>query len=153
MNKQRAKMALIPLLGGALWMVLSGPSDETATTRPRRPEIPVADSGAVPHAGRARKRELAEIVSFDPFARSFGVEIRPTSGDGAAATAGEAAPGLPLRARLRVEAIVKRDGAYQAVIAGKVVRAGEMVDEGRYRVTAITADDVTFSRIDGANAP
>jgi hypothetical protein len=152
-NRQRAKLALIPVLAGALWMVLREPSGEVPAARPRRPEIPIAEPGTAPHTGRARKRELAEIVSFDPFEPRFGVEMRRTTVEGAPATAGEAAPGLPLRARLRVEAILERDGAFQAVIAGKVVHAGDLVDEGRYRVTAITADNVTFNRLDGARNP
>ena len=151
MNKQRAKIALIPVLAGALWMVLREPSVEVPATRPRRPEVPIIEAGATPRA--ARKRELAEIVSFDPFAPPFGVDIRPTTADGVAAAAVEAAPALPLRARLRVEAILQRDGAFQAVIAGKVVRTGDLIDEGRYRVTAITADNVTFNRLDGEQNP
>jgi hypothetical protein len=156
MNKQRAKMALIPVLAGALWMVLREPSAETATARPRRPEIPVAEPGVASHAGRSRNRSLAEIVSFDPFAPPLGLDSRASPAGGAAATGTadvDTSPGLPLRSRLRIEAIHERDGAFQAVIAGKVVRPGDVVDGGRYRVTAITADDVTFNRIDAAQNP
>jgi len=156
MNRKHLKIALVPVLAIGLFAVLRGPAEtsESAPPRARRPEIPLAEQaggGAAPTAIGARKRELAEIVSFDPFAPAVALEAEPAASSGT--PVGESAAGLPLRARLRIEAIVKRDGTFQAIIGGKVVRTGDLIDEGRYRVTAITADDVTFSRIEARTSP
>jgi hypothetical protein len=149
-NRAYIKKALIPILGLALLAVLRGPSTETsesAAPRARRPEIPIAEA-ATRRAAR-RPRELSEIIEFDPFASPQTVLQAGVTAKGETATVPQAAM-LRLGNRLRIEAIVKRDGAFQAVIAGKVVHLGELVDEGRYRVTAITADNVTFRRADVA---
>jgi hypothetical protein len=156
MNKHRAKVVLIPVLAVALYLVVREPSGETTdapAARSRRPEIPMVEPVALRKPPRLR--ELSEIVSFDPFALRFGVEAGMPTADAAppSATAVEAAPALPLRSRLRIDAIVKHGGAYHAVIGGKAVHPGDVIDDGRYRVTAISPHDVTVSRTDASSRP
>jgi hypothetical protein len=150
-NKQKLKVLLIPLLGFVLLIVLRGPSTDSSdpvVPRARRPETPLAET--IVRRVASRPRELSEIVAFNPFASPHGASPATAGATDPTTAAAATVQQVPLRQRLRIEAIVKREGEFQAIIGGKIVRQGQLIDEGRYRVTAITADDVTFSRLEAA---
>jgi hypothetical protein len=149
-NRKRIKIALIPILAIALIVVLRGePSEtETAASRPRRPEFPAATAESGGRIGMLRPRSAAEVSTFDPFAPPERSQVEMPSADVVAGgRPSEAMPTTPLRHRLRIDAIIKQEGDYRAMIGGKLIQAGDLIDDGRYRVTSITAHDVTFSRL------